>query len=456
MKPREKSTPARSRKSPFRGFLDRLLRVPTAHYPLTTSALAIVDLPPPDSLRFGLRGAPIASVSVGDSVEPGQPLGQPDGTVRSPVVGKVVAVDLGPDVHGAKPNLGVSIAPAETPAARLPELDARGAAPEQLVERWSAVGVTDGAGGALADLLDRRSTDVVAVLAVDEEPGLCGAAQVARDRWTEVAAAARLLARVAGASRAAIVIADTMTGELGRPADGVELVSVPSLYPHSLPPLVMERLGGGVVVPVEAALAALDAVAGVVPSSKVVTVVAGGRPVANYRVALGTPIGAVLAAADIEPGAGDKVIVGGPLRGLTQYELTSPIDATVAGLVHIPAAQVLRWSGDPCVNCGACIDVCPRRLQVQLIGRYAEFGLFDRAEDLSVAACIDCGLCATVCTGNRPLLQLIRLAKHELGLDQSGIDFVARAHRAGPASAGPGNRESDRGQAEPRLREDEQ
>jgi electron transport complex protein RnfC len=75
------------------------------------------------------------------------------------------------------------------------------------------------------------------------------------------------------------------------------------------------------------------------------------------------------------------------------------------------------WTAEPCVNCGRCIDICPVDLQVQLIGRYAEFELFEPTAELGIDQCFECGLCAAVCTARRPLLQYIRLAK--AGLEAS-------------------------------------
>jgi ferredoxin len=121
-----------------------------------------------------------------------------------------------------------------------------------------------------------------------------------------------------------------------------------------------------------------------------------------------------MAAAGLKPAEGDKVIAGGPMRGVTQYALDAGIDAGIDAVTLVPAAEVLPWSEEPCVSCGACVAVCPVRLQVGLLGRYAEFSLFERAEDLAVENCIECGLCAAVCTARRPLVQWLRLAKAEV------------------------------------------
>jgi electron transport complex protein RnfC len=52
-------------------------------------------------------------------------------------------------------------------------------------------------------------------------------------------------------------------------------------------------------------------------------------------------------------------------------------------------------------------------LDINLIARYAEFSLFEKALDLGGNDCFECGLCAYVCPAARSLVQLVRLAKHE-------------------------------------------
>ena len=96
--------------------------------------------------------------------------------------------------------------------------------------------------------------------------------------------------------------------------------------------------------------------------------------------------------------------------------------AQIKSRMLIPAHEIIEFSDEPCINCGGCVDACPVNLQVQMIGRYAEFGFFDRAEDQGLFYCIECGLCASICTARRPLVQLIRLAKSECKKKQALIE----------------------------------
>ena len=118
------------------------------------------------------------------------------------------------------------------------------------------------------------------------------------------------------------------------------------------------------------------------------------------------------------------VVAGGPMRGYAQYSLDAAVDAGIDAITILEGESVISASPDPCVNCGPCIDACPVNLQIQLIGRYAEFHLFDRTVELGIEECIECGICAAVCTARRPLLQLVR----RLGTLQSR-DLLRPAYR---------------------------
>jgi electron transport complex protein RnfC len=52
-------------------------------------------------------------------------------------------------------------------------------------------------------------------------------------------------------------------------------------------------------------------------------------------------------------------------------------------------------------------------IPVNLAGRFAQFGMFDRSMNLGTTCCVECGLCAYVCPSHRPLLQYLKFAKQE-------------------------------------------
>ena len=69
----------------------------------------------------------------------------------------------------------------------------------------------------------------------------------------------------------------------------------------------------------------------------------------------------------------------------------------------------------PCINCGACADVCPMNLLPMQIDFYTQAGEYDLAAKFGgVANCISCGCCAYVCPAKRALTQSIALCKQKL------------------------------------------
>jgi electron transport complex protein RnfC len=68
----------------------------------------------------------------------------------------------------------------------------------------------------------------------------------------------------------------------------------------------------------------------------------------------------------------------------------------------------------PCIRCGACAEVCPVRLQPQLLLHELRAEDFERAEVDGVFACSECGRCDPVCPSHIPLLHIFRDGKTEI------------------------------------------
>jgi electron transport complex protein RnfC len=420
-------------------------------HPLVTEPLSIQTLPAPPTLTFFLgrpedevrtpdRAPAASSVAIGDEVKPGQVLGSGGewGDRPSPVAGKVTGVRSTPDIRGGKPGLAVIVeadglrteaGPSDgaedaidAGAHAFPPLDPATASDTAIRNRIREAGVLTNAAAPrpLGDALADAAGSALVVAAIDREPTVSATLAAYDERPEAAAKATRLLARAAGAARAVLAVPAPRAAEAARlaGAEGVEVLSVPPVYPESLQPLVARRAGApdALVVPLEAALAALEAVAeGRVPSHKIVTVVdPSGTPRGNYRAPLGSSLAHVFFQIGLHPGDRDKIVAGGPMRGFAQYSLDSALDPTIDALLVLPHGAYPTWSDEPCISCGACVDVCPNDLQAQWLGRCAEFGAFERTREYDIDHCIECGLCAEICPAHRPLLQFIRLAKREL------------------------------------------
>lgn len=107
----------------------------------------------------------------------------------------------------------------------------------------------------------------------------------------------------------------------------------------------------------------------------------------------------------------EKIIVGGPMMGVAQYDLSVPIMKATSGIVVLTHSEVKRNSETPCLRCGQCIEACPIHLVPTKLARYAQLKRFEDAEKLGITVCMECGTCAFTCPANIPLVQWIRLGK---------------------------------------------
>lgn len=410
--------------------LNRLLGRPEFQLPLETSVPQTVELDAPELLSLSLcpGGAqPLKLVVEKDDVVSAGDVLAKDGEehlLPSPVAGTIAGITEQPDIRGNRKGGAVLLRPSpDADAVAFEKLDPEKADVELLRKRLHQAGILSTTRiprpllGQLCPGGESR-VETLVVLAADRDPGVTATLQLLRERLADAPAAARLLGRIAGAGKVVLAVLESEASALAAGA-GLELLPLPPEYPQTLVGMVTRRLGGGpgtLVIPLDSALAALDAVRdGVVQREKWLTLIGPDQePIANYRVQLGTPIGDILRHAGLEPGDRDKVVAGGPMRGYAIHSLAGAVDAGVDAVTVIPSSSFPRWTTDPCVNCGRCIDRCPVDLQVQLIARYAEFGFFDRTQEYDIDQCFECGLCASVCTAGRPLLQYIRLAKEEL------------------------------------------
>ncbi|MEW6608152.1 MAG: electron transport complex subunit RsxC [bacterium] len=134
----------------------------------------------------------------------------------------------------------------------------------------------------------------------------------------------------------------------------------------------------------------------------------------NLRVRIGTLFQNVIDACggfDKEPG---KIIMGGPMMGLSQKNTEVPVIKTTSGILVLPKKETRISSHRDCIRCGRCIEVCPMRLMPNMLGILVERGRFNEAKDYHLLDCIECGCCGYVCPSNRSLVHFIKLGKFKI------------------------------------------
>lgn len=140
----------------------------------------------------------------------------------------------------------------------------------------------------------------------------------------------------------------------------------------------------------------------------------GVREPKNLRARIGTPIRVLIKACGGFSTEVGKVIIGGPMMGVSQYSLEVPVVKGSSGILVQPLSEVEEGVAYPCIRCGSCVRACPARLMPTILAVFAQRDMFAEAEKYDVVDCIECGCCNYVCPARIPLVQLLRYAKAEV------------------------------------------
>lgn len=201
-----------------------------------------------------------------------------------------------------------------------------------------------------------------------------------------------------------------------------------SVYPDSLPEMVMKKVFRRIVpagkrstdlgvhfVNAEAVAAlgqALDK--GKIPVDKTLTVINKQGAIGMIRVRIGTPVKEILRTMEMETKHGDRLVFGGPMKGVSIYTEEMPVLGDTDAVMLQDGEQIIPASDAPCINCGECVRACPAKIPVNMLVRVLENGLYEEAaEQYDLFSCIECGLCAYVCVARIPVFHYIMLGKYE-------------------------------------------
>ncbi len=354
----------------------------------------IIDIPAPNHLNlyvcgYGLqvqRGQRLAGGSV-VALHPKE-LG---GRVHAPLSGSVDKADF------AYITMTPAADPAPLPAEPIPS------DPAGLRRALQDLGVR----------MDRfvRPQEVLVVNGLNPEPTVSVAGQLLRDCRSTVFRGLEAVCRLITPDRCVLV-----TGDQGQTLPGCATVAVKPVYPNSLAERAVlaatgrERPRGVAAVSVMKLWTIGRVLESGLPVTDTVFTLAGR----NYRALLGTPLSQILDFAGLAARPGDRLILGGPMRGYTVYDVEHGMEKGAYAVTLVSKDAFPPMTGAPCVNCGECVLHCPARIRPDLIGRYAEYGLFAKCLDAGLGACMECGQCSYWCPERRPLLHSIRFARKEL------------------------------------------
>lgn len=414
--------------------------------------LALLDVEPeqvviPVSMHAGEPCVPV--VSVGQQVAAGQPVARGETTlIHASVSGQVTAVEPRPHPWG-EPVLSVVICndKKQTRWQGVPEkADYRQLSEQGILERIAQAGVVGMGGGGYPTaeklLRARGRVDTLIINAAESEPYITADHRLLLEQGEGVLLGLQILMKAAGVRNGVVAVEGNKLNAvevLERTAKRRELpcrvCTVPSRYPLGAEKQVVRAVTGREVPPggtavgvrcvvfnAATAFAVYQAVAeGRALTHRVVTVTGAAvvRP-RNLWVPIGTPLRDLICAAGGLREEPDLVLVGGPMAGMAQTELSVPVTKLTNGVVcMLDWEHAGRKTERGCIRCGRCVSVCPMHLMPLLVDKELKLGADVRElARLNTGDCMSCGCCSYVCPANIPLVE--RMAQARQIVEQGG------------------------------------
>jgi electron transport complex protein RnfC len=421
------------------------------HCKSQTEKLPIEILYPPEKVKIPISmhiGAPAKTlVKRNDHVRIGQTIAEAGGFVSSPVhasiSGKVTSI--GPCPHPMGRNVpAIEITnDNKDDFFELESLsqDWREAAPGEIINKISSCGIV-GMGGAsfpthvkLSPPSDKK-IDTLIINGAECEPFLTADHRLLLEKTDEILTGMSILKKTLNAKNAIIGIEDNKPDAIEivkkKLSDNIYrnlvLVKLKTKYPQGGEKQLINAItnrevpSGGlpmdvgcVVQNVGTAYAVWDAICNGIPLYQRVVTVTGPlvKKCANLLIRIGTPLRHVLDFCDADITQTKKLIMGGPMMGITQVSLDAPVIKSTSGLIAFDEIHPAIQSHN-CISCGNCVKACPMHLVPSFIAKYVNKGFYETAEEWNILDCMECGSCAYVCPSMINLVHFMKLGKYNI------------------------------------------
>jgi electron transport complex protein RnfC len=207
----------------------------------------------------------------------------------------------------------------------------------------------------------------------------------------------------------------------------IKIVAVPTRYPHGSEKMLIKTLLnrevpsgklpmsiGVVVQNVGTAAAVCDAVRNGIPLMERIVTVSGSaiKEPKNLNLRIGTTFAEAIAQCGGYKIPPEKLIMGGPFMGVTQYTDNVPIIKGANGILAFTKEEINDGPESPCIRCGECVSACPMGLNPSMLSILGQRSFVDEAiKDYHLMDCMECGCCTFVCPAKRKIVHYIRYSK---------------------------------------------
>jgi electron transport complex protein RnfC len=426
---------------------------------------AVTTIPQPAQVVIPMSqhiGAPCTPlVAVGDEVKLGQKIGEAKAPVSAPihasVSGKVVAIEprlnnLGNMVTAVVIENDFKDSPAETmvpaPSEALED-------PEQVANIIREAGIV-GMGGATFPTGFKITSgwgkvDTVIINGAECEPYITSDHRTMLEHPEELIKGIQLIMKACKVEHAYFGIelnkkfAIDLLNFNGAKEAGIEIVPLKCRYPQGAEKTLIQTITGREVppggLPAQVGCAVFNTFTaysvyracyeGWPAIERVVTV--SGSAIAepkNVKVRVGTSMQWVFDQTGGFAKQPWKIIMGGPMMGLAQYDLNVPCGKGTAALLAFAEDEDKTVANPTCIRCGQCISACPMNLQPIYMYMYEEKGDIEMMQKLNLTDCVECGACTYICPGRLHLTHAFKTGKAKIQAYNAALKAKEEAEKA--------------------------
>lgn len=285
--------------------------------------------------------------------------------------------------------------------------------------------------------------DTVILNGCECEPCLTSDHSLMLENTSDVIEGMKIFMKAAGATKGVIAVESNKMNAVERiieenEEESIEVRTLPVKYPQGAEKTLIQSVTGREVPSGKLPMNVGVLVGNVATAAKVAEYFRTGEPLikrvvtitgeqvnepGNYLVRVGTTFSHAIEQAGGLSEVPAKVIMGGPMMGITQFTLDVPVIKGTSGILIIGSSECRYREPQKaiCIRCGACLDACPMRLVPSAYAIYGSGRRWDLMDRYYVDDCIECGCCAFVCPAHNPIVHFVKVGKQEIRLMKQRI-----------------------------------